>query len=41
MIADVAFTFGCYPGALMDEDFDELMAWHRQATRINKQLQKG
>jgi hypothetical protein len=37
-MGDVAFTFHFPPSELWEMPIDELMEWHKQATRINEQL---
>jgi hypothetical protein len=36
VIADVAYVFGFGLHEVQGLELDELMDWHRQATRINK-----
>jgi hypothetical protein len=36
-MAEVAFTFHWSPDVLWSLEFDELVAWHREAVRLNKQ----
>lgn len=36
-MAEVAFTFHWAPEVLWNMEVDELMEWHREAVRLNKQ----
>ncbi|KAB7624481.1 GpE family phage tail protein [Alkalilimnicola sp. S0819] len=39
-MGDIAYVFGFQPSEIWGLDFDELLFWHRQAQRINKEQSK-
>lgn len=40
MVADLAYVFHWPPAVLWDMDTDELMLWHTQAQRIQREIQQ-